>query len=44
MTVRMTSKPLIEDSEIEETIKSKLKEALTVPDFIETLNRFYPEE
>jgi hypothetical protein len=44
MTVRMTSKPLIEESKIEETIKSKPKEAFTVPDFIETLNRLYPEE
>ncbi|MGD0979320.1 MAG: hypothetical protein ABR962_09300 [Candidatus Bathyarchaeia archaeon] len=24
--------------------KSKLKEAFTVPDFIKTLNRLYPEE
>jgi hypothetical protein len=40
MTVRMTSKPLIEESKIEETIKSKPKEAFTVRDLIETLTGF----
>jgi hypothetical protein len=43
MTVRMTSKPFIEESKIEENVKSKQR-AFTVPDFIETLNRLCPEE
>ena len=44
MTVGMTSKPLIEESKVKQNIKSKPKEAFTVRNFIETLNRLYPEE